>query len=100
MVEAQEQAKQLDSVTDRVQEQEVDEARAQQAMSALSAKKEDAAADSPTKAIAVSNQDVELIVSELEVTEELAQKTLREVAAHTKEGDSLVVAALRKLVTS
>ena len=98
MVEAEEQAKQLDSVTDRVQEQEVDEARAQQAMSALSAKKEDSASQAADQ-IAVSKHDVDLIVSELEVTEEVAQKTLREVAAHTKEGDSLVVAALRKLVT-
>lgn len=93
-----EQAKQLDSVTDVVQEQEVDATKAQQAMSALSSKNEDSAANAADQ-VAVSKEDVDLIVSELEVTEELAEKTLREVASSMKEGDSLVVAALRKLVS-
>jgi NACalpha-BTF3-like transcription factor len=94
-----EQAKQLDSVTDFVQEQEVDDTRARQAMSALSTKNEDSALNS-TDNIAVSKEDVDLIVYELEVTEELAKKTLQEVAGGIPEGDSLVAAALRKLVTS
>jgi NACalpha-BTF3-like transcription factor len=104
MVEEKEQAKQLDSVTDVVQEQEVDADRAQQAMSALASPvqaAEDAENDKTT--VSYSKQDVELIVNELEVTEELAVKTLREVAGDVSKeggGDSLVVAALRKLVTS
>lgn len=98
MAEKEEEAKQLDSVTDRVEEKEVDAVRAQQAMSALSAKNDDdiQAADQ----VILSKEDIDLIVSELEVTEEVARRTLREVAADVKEGDSLVVAALRKLVTS
>jgi transcriptional regulator of met regulon len=100
-MEAEEQAKQLDSVTDRVQEQEVDADRAQQAMSALSEEHCSTAADPNKKTIEVSKVDVDLIVSELEVTEELAERTLRQVAAEGQDtADSLVVAALRKLVTS
>ena len=98
MAEKAEEAKQLDSVTDRVEEKEVDAVRAQQAMSALSAKNDDdvQAADQ----VVLSKEDIDLIVSELEVTEEVAKRTLQQVAADVKEGDSLVVAALRKLVTS
>jgi NACalpha-BTF3-like transcription factor len=98
MAKQEDQAKQLDSVTDFVQEQEVDATKAQQAMSALSANQQNndlSAADQ----VAVSKEDVDLIVSELEITEELAERTLREVAVDLK-GDSMVVAALRKLLTS
>jgi len=111
MVEAQEQAKQLDSVTDRVQEKEVDATKAQEAMTALStppggtsgggtAPGGGVGAGSPGVAVALSRDDVDLIVSELEITEEAAETALREVAPTVKEGESLVVAALRKLVTS
>lgn len=98
MTEKEAQAKQLDSVTDNVEEQEVDTDRAKQAMSSLMTKK-DSACDS-SEQVAVSKEDVALIVSELEVSEEVAQKTLREVAAQLAEGESMVHAALRKLVTS
>jgi len=97
MTEAEAQAKQLDSVTDRFEEQEVDVAKAQQAMNALMTKQESVAA---SEQVAVSKEDVALIVSELEVTDELAERTLREVALDVKEGESIVAAALRKLVTS
>jgi len=117
MVEAQEQAKQLDSVTDNVQETEVDETKAQEAMGALSAGK---AADASSKAAAghhaVENksillpQDVDLICNELDVTEETAKRALREAAMELAAKDnnngqasaesSLVVKALKKLVTS
>jgi len=98
-MDAQEQAKQLDSVTDRVQEKEVDATKAQQAMTALSTAGEEGQL-AAAEALAVSKEDVDLIVSELEVTSEAAQMALREVALEVKEGDSLVVAALRKLATS
>ena len=109
MVEAKSQAKQLDSVTDVVQEQEVDAERAQEAMSALSSNHRDAAwlseAQQAAMANAVTKEDVDLILSELDnVTEELAVRTLRDVAVELgitkRDGDALVVAALRKLVTS
>jgi NACalpha-BTF3-like transcription factor len=97
--EEQAQAKQLDSVTDNFEEQEVDATRAQQAMSAWSTGKQ-ASALSEADQVAVSKEDVELIMSELEVTEDVAKRTLRQVAVDMQDGDSLVVAALRKLVSS
>jgi NACalpha-BTF3-like transcription factor len=106
MVEEQAQAKQLDSVTDVVQEQEVDAARAEQAMSALAPNSQASGMTAAEQAVAhaVHREDVDLIVHELEVTEELARKTLLEVAVELgitqRDGDALVVAALRKLVTS
>jgi NACalpha-BTF3-like transcription factor len=95
----QEQAKQLDSVTDNVKEAELDASKAQQAMSALSTAgqvSDDLA--SGLAAVAVSKDDVALIVSELEVTEEVAERALREVASEAEDGQ-MVVAALRRLVT-
>jgi NACalpha-BTF3-like transcription factor len=110
MVEAKAQAAQLDSVTDVVQEQEVDEVRAQEAMSALSSNKsQDAAAIellklSKNTANAVTQEDIQLICSELDVTEDVAVKALREAAIElgvtNRDSDAVVVAALRKLVTS
>jgi NACalpha-BTF3-like transcription factor len=106
MVEAQAQAKQLDSVTDVVQEQEVDATRAQEAMSALSTNAEDAALTEAQQAAAnaVTQPDIDLMCSEMDISEELAIRTLREVAMELgltkRDGDALVVAALRKLVTS
>jgi hypothetical protein len=106
MNEAKAQAKQLDSVTDFVQEQEVDATRAQEAMSSLSSNHQDLALTESQQAVAnaILQEDVDLIVSELDVTEELAVRTLRDVAVELsitkRDGDALVVAALRKLVTS
>lgn len=100
-VEADE-AKQLDSVTDNVQEQEVDATKAQQAMSVLSHNRQESSADSSRgdSEVKVSKDDVALIVSELEVTEEAATQALREVAAEAQEGSSPLKAALKKLVTA
>lgn len=97
---AADEAKQLDSVTDRFKEAEIDASRAQQAMSALSsANKEEDSKAAALASVAVSKDEVALIVSELEVTEEEAEGALREVAAGGDEGNMLD-AALRKLVTS
>jgi len=89
-----EEAKQLDSVTDVVQEKELDASKAQQAMSALATTKQTSSDTAAAQAIAVSPKDVAFIVEELEVTEDVAARALREV-----EGASLV-AALKKLVTT
>jgi len=92
------EAKQLDMVTDRVQEKELDASKAQEAMSALVAggpKANDALSQ-----IQVSQEDVQLIVGELEVTEAVAERALREVSSGVVEGQAVVVAALRRLVTS
>jgi cytoskeletal protein RodZ len=145
MVEAHEQAKQLDSVTDQVHEKEVDASKALQAMSSLSigggggerkggpatppsssasTSKSPASSDDSGKAAAASKggpsnasstslvvapivvdpKDVQLIVDELEVTHEAAEKALRRaIAEGTQQGaaaDPPVVGALRILVTS
>jgi hypothetical protein len=110
MVEAKAQAAQLDSVTDVVQEQEVDEVRAQKAVSALSSNKVDDSiyADlqklGKSTANAVTQEDIQLICNELDVTEDVAVKASREAAIELgimdRENDHAVVAALRKLVTS
>ena len=99
MTEKEAQAKQLDSVTDRVEEQEVDLGKAQMAMSALGG----AAADG-VEAVAVSAADVQVICDELEVSEEVATNVLRQVAAtglvsSTDDHDVWVAAALRFLIT-
>mmetsp|Transcript_128068 Transcript_128068/g.190841 ORF Transcript_128068/g.190841 Transcript_128068/m.190841 type:complete len:135 (-) Transcript_128068:1575-1979(-) len=94
------QAAQLDSVTDRVKETELDASKAQQAMSALSTTNNEGDAKAAALAsVAVSKEDVALIVAEMEVTEEVAERVLREVASELKEGNVLEE-ALRKLVTS
>ena len=100
MTEKEVQAKQLDSVTDRVEEQEVDLGKAQMAMSSLGG----AAADGAEANLAVSAADVQVICDELEVTEEEAAKVLRQVAAaglvaSTEDHDGWVAAALRHLIT-
>mmetsp|Transcript_70425 Transcript_70425/g.197519 ORF Transcript_70425/g.197519 Transcript_70425/m.197519 type:complete len:108 (+) Transcript_70425:143-466(+) len=94
------EAKQLDSVTDMVQEQELDASKVQQAMNSLSsAKAEDDGRAATLAAVVVTQEDIDMIVNEMEVSEELADKVLREVAVEGHQ-DRMVEAALRKLVTS
>mmetsp|Transcript_15088 Transcript_15088/g.31688 ORF Transcript_15088/g.31688 Transcript_15088/m.31688 type:complete len:101 (-) Transcript_15088:207-509(-) len=95
------EAKQLDSVTDRVQEKELDESKANQAMAALTSSSNKAAA-AKNKQVAVLREDIDVIVEELEVTEDVAAEALRAAALEDGElkGESLVASALRRLVTS
>lgn len=97
---AQDEAKQLDSVTDRVQEKELDEGRASQALGALSGASSKHALDS--QQIEVKKEDVDVIVEELEITEDEATVALRAVLVEdgSLEGQGLVAAALRRLVVS
>lgn len=98
---AEEEAKQLDSVTDNHQESELDSSKASEALGSLgktSASGGGAPADSAT--VAVKPEDVDLIVAELEVTSDEATQALREAAAASDDGQDLVSSALRKLVTS
>jgi NACalpha-BTF3-like transcription factor len=100
MTSAEAEAKQLDSVTDRVDETELDSSKAQQAMSTLSSSNQED--DSKSKALAaiqVSEQDIDVIVNELEVSREMAEKVLREVALENN-GEEMLVSALRLLVKS
>lgn len=105
------EAKQLDSVTDRVQEKELDESRATQALGALSTNTTTtssttsglaAASTSSINTIHVKKEDVDIIMEELEVTEDEAMAALRaELGVDANlEGQELVAAALRRLVTS
>lgn len=121
MVEAQAQAKQLDSVTDVVQETEVDATKAQEAMAGLTtapvihnddgeAATTDAKSSKATVEKTIRVNDVELICNELDVTEEVARKALREAAfelgnSSTGEGQpqhqrAMLAHALKNLVTS
>lgn len=99
---AEDEAKQLDSVTDNVQEKELDKSRANQALGALAGGTGGATTSSTAKAIAVKKEDVDVIVAELEVTEDEAAAALRETAAAngSLEGQALVAAALTRLVVS
>lgn len=98
MATDQEQAKQLDSVTDVVQEKELDSSKAKEAMASLATKQKASAAAAPT--LQVSKDDVSLIMTQMEVTEEEAIHALRETAVGMQEGKSLAVETLRRMVTS
>mmetsp|Transcript_6180 Transcript_6180/g.12762 ORF Transcript_6180/g.12762 Transcript_6180/m.12762 type:complete len:98 (-) Transcript_6180:113-406(-) len=91
------EAKQLDSVTDVVKEAEIDTAKAQEAIGMISAKKEDDTKAAALAAVTINKEDVALIVDELEVTEDVAERVLREVSLEAKEGN-VVEAALRALI--
>lgn len=96
MAAKKDEAKQLDSVTDHVEERELDASKAQEAMSALSSTQADLSADTASQ-VDVSKDDVALIMSELEVSQDVAERALRSV---TVEDEKLrVVEALRYLVT-
>ena len=97
---AADEAKHLDSVTDHVQEQELDENKVNEAMSALSIKKTGGETSLSSKALAsvkVSKDDVAFIVSELECTDEVAEKALHDVISEGT-GDSILKSALRRLI--
>mmetsp|Transcript_9990 Transcript_9990/g.23365 ORF Transcript_9990/g.23365 Transcript_9990/m.23365 type:complete len:102 (+) Transcript_9990:117-422(+) len=99
---AEEEAKQLDSVTDNHQESELDSSKASEALGSLGKASASGATGAPpdsAAAKAVKPDDVALIVAELEVTSDEAAQALREAAAASGDGD-LVPSALRKLVTS
>ena len=95
---AEEEAKQLDSVTDRVAETELDSSRANEALGALSKAKK----SSDVKFITVKKDDVDAIVHELECSEGDATEALRRALEEDGglEGEGLVTAALTRLVTS
>ena len=98
---AEEEAKQLDSVTDNHQESELDSSKASEALGSLGKASASGATGSPPDSVAkaVKPDDVALIVAELEVTPDEAAQALREVAA-VNDGTDLVPLALRKLVMS
>ena len=102
---SEDEAKQLDSVTDRVQEKELDESRATQALGALSAKS--AASSSSRSAFVAKKEDVGIIMDELQVTEDEAVAALKAAVSggmgeggNPLEGQQLVAAALTRLVLS
>jgi len=93
------EAKQLDSVTDVVKDVEIDTSKAEQALNALTAKKESDYKSASSVALKVSKEDVAFIVWELEVTEDAAERALRQASLDVggKEG-TMVEAALRILI--
>ena len=97
-------AKQLDSVTDRVQETELDASKAKQAMSAMMSTGGEN--DVKLSQIRVSRDDIAVVVKELEVTEDTAEATLKQVsleiqqAGGSVEGSVVLEGALRRLITA
>lgn len=101
---AKDEAKQLDSVTDRVQENEtMDSSKAKSAMAALTSGSSSGISDHKKLAkIKVSKEDVDIIVNELEVGDDVAERTLREVIFEgvVEEGKSPLGEALRRLLVA
>ena len=104
---AEQEAKQLDSVTDFVKEREMDESKAKTAMSQLSKQSSDNDTNKVSdiqkmNKIAVSKDDITIICSELEVSEDIAARALRQVIHDglVNESTTALGEALRKLVTS
>ena len=104
---AKDEAQQLDSVTDRVQENEtLDSSKAKTAMAALNSSSSAGILDQTKLAnIKVTKEDVDWIVHELEVTEDVADRTLREVifendSGDVKEGKSPLGEALKRLLVA
>jgi NACalpha-BTF3-like transcription factor len=100
---AKDEAKQLDSVTDRFEENEAcDTSKATAAMSSLMSKEQLKNDAIDLASIEVSKDDVDLIVNQLDVTDELATKALKEVLGLglVVGGRSAVGEALRRLVVS
>ena len=100
---AAQEAQQLDSVTDRVQENGVmDESTAQNAMAALTATGISAQNDAQLDQIAVAQADIDVICAELEITEDISDRALREVVRDglVVGGKTALEAALMKLVVS
>ena len=94
---AADEAKQLDSVTDRVAETELDSSRANQALGALAAAKQ-----SEVHSSTVKQEDVDVIVAELECLREEAVESLKKSLEEdgTLEGEELISHALTRLVSS
>jgi|EP01083_Nonionella_stella_P226580 NACalpha-BTF3-like transcription factor len=101
---AENEEKQLDSVTDRVQEHEtLDSSKAKSAMAALTSTSSAGVSDQKKLAkIKISKEDVEIIMNELEVSEDVASGALREVIFEgtIEEGKSPLGEALRRLLVA
>lgn len=94
------EAKQLDSVTDRIVEKDaVEEHKAKDAMAALRNTGDDSRAKA-LDSIQVDQKDVDVIIDELEVSEDVARGVLKNVIFEglVKEGTSALEEALRRLL--
>ena len=103
--EAEAQAKQLDSVTDVVQDTELDASKVKQAMASVGGGGGGGTGTSAavvSSTFKVSKDHVKAIVDEFDgyVTEDQAERVLRDVHVESKleSGDELLKAALRKLL--
>eukprot|EP00897_Mesotaenium_endlicherianum_P006448 jgi/Mesen1/5831/ME000297S05024 len=92
----QQQNKALDSITDHVEERQLDSKRVEQAMAAIGATEEadrnaQRLREKELAAVKINAGDVDIIAAELEVDKKLAERTLRE-----HKGD--VVVAIRSFL--
>lgn len=95
------EAKQLDSVTDRILETDaMEEDKAKNAMAALN-NSHDNSETQQLSAISVEQADIDVIVEELEVTDDMAKRALQEVIFEglVADGKTALEVALRRLVT-
>mmetsp|Transcript_18696 Transcript_18696/g.23538 ORF Transcript_18696/g.23538 Transcript_18696/m.23538 type:complete len:102 (+) Transcript_18696:56-361(+) len=99
---AEDEAKQLDSVTDRVQEHEtLDSSKAKTAMAALTSGTKIGEDHKKLAKIKISKEDVLVIVDELEVTEDIAARALREVMFEgIEDGKTPLGEAMRRLLVA
>eukprot|EP00850_Spirogloea_muscicola_P019629 SM000195S05276 [mRNA] locus=s195:117043:117935:+ [translate_table: standard] len=77
------QSKALDSITDHVEERQIDSSRVQQAMAAISESSEadrnaQRLKEKELASVTINPEDVDLIATELEMDRKQAERTLRE----------------------
>lgn len=92
----QQQSKALDSITDHVEERQLDSKRVQQAMAAINASAEanrnaQRLREKELASVAINSEHIDVIASEVEVDRQIAERKLREF-----KGDA--VAALRSFL--
>ncbi|BBN12782.1 hypothetical protein MPTK1_5g22870 [Marchantia polymorpha subsp. ruderalis] len=92
----QQQSKALDSLTDHVEERQLDSTRVQQAMESINARAEadrhaQRLKEKELAAVKISQEDVDIMVEELELDRKVAERRLRE-----HKGDA--IAAIRSFL--
>lgn len=92
----QQQSKALDSLTDHVEDRQLDSARVQQAMASIAATSDadrnaQRLREKELAAVKINPEDVDIIANELEMDKKVAERTLRE-----HKGDA--VAAIRSFL--
>mmetsp|Transcript_15417 Transcript_15417/g.20090 ORF Transcript_15417/g.20090 Transcript_15417/m.20090 type:complete len:113 (-) Transcript_15417:153-491(-) len=93
------QAKQLDQLTDHVQdgESQIDAVKAAEIMTALQSSSNETRANG-SDSLVISKEDITVVVEQLEITEDTARDALKRALREQPDEDAVVV-ALRNLIT-